>query len=130
VKESEFAYKFDFAELIKCDKHDRFHCRSEAYRFRQRSRYSDWVDGQPRGQRSNPGRVSNFLFSTAYIPALGPTLPLIQWVPWFFSRGVKRLGREADYSPATSAEAKIFLAICRTLRIRTLFTTTHDMCLP
>jgi hypothetical protein len=32
--------------------------------------------------------------------------PPIQWVPGAHSLGVKRSGREADYSPATSAEVK------------------------
>jgi len=42
-----------------------------------------------------------FLFATASRPALGPTQPPIQWVP-----GVKRPGREADYSPPSSAAVK------------------------
>jgi hypothetical protein len=42
------------------------------------------------------GRVKNFLFSTASIPALRSTEPPIQWVP----------GREADHSPPASAEVK------------------------
>jgi hypothetical protein len=35
------------------------------------------------------------------MPAMGPIQPPIQWVP-----GVKRLGREADYSSPTSEEVK------------------------
>jgi len=35
---------------------------------------------------------------------LGPTQPCIQWVPRVLSLGVKRPGREADHSPASSAE--------------------------
>jgi hypothetical protein len=58
------------------------------------------------GQSSSPGRVKNFLFSTASRPALGLTHPPIQWVPAALSPGVKRQGREADYSPPTSAEVK------------------------
>jgi hypothetical protein len=38
--------------------------------------------------------------------ALGPTQPPIQWVPEALSLGVKRLGREADHSPPSSAEVK------------------------
>jgi hypothetical protein len=43
---------------------------------------------------------------TASRKALGPTQPPIQWVPWALSLGVKRLGREADHSPPSSAEVK------------------------
>jgi hypothetical protein len=38
--------------------------------------------------------------------ALGPTQPPIQWVPGALSLGVKRLGREADYSSSSSPEVK------------------------
>jgi len=41
---------------------------------------------------SIPGRDGEgifFLFATASRPALGPTQPLIQWVPGAVSRGVK-----------------------------------------
>jgi hypothetical protein len=55
---------------------------------------------------SNPGRVKNFVFSTSSRPALGPTQSPIQWVPGALSPGVKRPGREADHSPATSAVVK------------------------
>jgi hypothetical protein len=58
------------------------------------SRYSDWLQaGQPRSQSSSPGRVKNFLFSTASRLPPGPTQSPIQWIP-----GVKRPGREADHS--------------------------------
>jgi hypothetical protein len=39
-------------------------------------------------------------------PALGPTLPPIQWGPEAISPGVKRPGREADCSPPSSAKVK------------------------
>jgi hypothetical protein len=39
------------------------------------------------------------LFSTVSKPVLGLTQPLIQWVPWALSPGVKQLGRETDHSP-------------------------------
>jgi hypothetical protein len=38
--------------------------------------------------------------------ALGPTQPPIQWVPGDLSLGIKRPGREAHYSPPSSAEVK------------------------
>jgi hypothetical protein len=47
-----------------------------------------------------------FLFTTASRRALGPTQPLIQWVPGVLSLGVKRPGREADHSPPSSVEVK------------------------
>jgi len=43
-----------------------------------------------------------FLFTTASRLALGPTQPLIQWVPGTLSLGVKQPGREAAYSPLSS----------------------------
>jgi hypothetical protein len=48
-----------------------------------------------------PHGYSSILFFTGFRPALGPTQPLIQWLP-----GVKRQRREADHSPPTSAEVK------------------------
>jgi hypothetical protein len=50
-------------------------------------------------------------FTTASRPALGPTQPLIQWVPGVLSLGVKQPGHEADHSPPSSAEVKMFGAI-------------------
>jgi hypothetical protein len=47
-----------------------------------------------------------FLFSTASRPAVGPSQPLIQWVPGVLFLGVKRPGREADHSRPSSAEVK------------------------
>jgi hypothetical protein len=47
-----------------------------------------------------------FLFTTASRTALGPTQPPIQWVTGALSLGIKRQGREADYSPPSSAEVK------------------------
>jgi hypothetical protein len=47
---------------------------------RQLSRYSD-------GLGSIPGRSNVFSFSKPFRPALGPTEPRIQHVPWRFSRG-------------------------------------------
>jgi hypothetical protein len=44
--------------------------------------------------------------STSPRPALWPTKPRIQWVPWALSPRVKRPGCEADHSPPLSAEVK------------------------
>jgi hypothetical protein len=53
-----------------------------------------------------PGKDTIFLFSIASRLTLGPTQPPIQCVPGALSPGVKRLGREADHSPPSSAEVK------------------------
>jgi hypothetical protein len=52
------------------------------------------------------GRVKNFLFSTSYGLAVEPTQPPVQWVQRNLSSGVKRLGREAGYSPPANAKVK------------------------
>jgi hypothetical protein len=46
------------------------------------------------------------VFASAFIPALGPIQPPIQWVLDALSPEVKRPGREADHSPPSSAEVK------------------------
>jgi hypothetical protein len=51
------------------------------------------------GLGSIPDRDRFFLFSIAFRPFLGSTQPSNRWVP-----GVKLPRREADHSPATSAE--------------------------
>jgi hypothetical protein len=50
--------------------------------------------------------LGNFLLTTAYRTALGPTQPPIQRVSAALSFGVKRPGREADHSPPSTAEVK------------------------
>jgi hypothetical protein len=53
-----------------------------------------------------------FIFGTA-----SNTQPRIQWAPGFFP-GLKRSGREADFSPPSSAEAKKAWNHTSTLPIR------------
>jgi hypothetical protein len=69
------------------------------------SRYWLW-DGRLRGRSSSSGDCKNFLFCKSLRLALGSTQPPIQWVPGALSSGVKRPGREAEHSPATSVEVK------------------------
>jgi hypothetical protein len=60
-----------------------------------------------RGSRVRfPAGAGSFLFTTASRTALGPTQPLIQWVPGAHSMGVKRPGRGADNSPLSGTEVK------------------------
>jgi hypothetical protein len=60
-------------------------------------RYCDWLKaGRRRGRSSIPGKVKNFFFPHPHIRKLPRVLS-----PW-----VRRLERDADYSPPTSAEAK------------------------
>jgi len=47
-----------------------------------------------------------FLYTTASRTALWPNQSPIQWVPEALSLEVKRLGREADISPPSSAKVK------------------------
>jgi len=46
------------------------------------------------------------LFATVSRPDLGTTQPPMQWAPGAFSAEVKRPGREADHTPATTSEVK------------------------
>jgi hypothetical protein len=50
--------------------------------------------------------VRDFLCPTATRATLQFTQPPIQWAHWSIPRGIKRPGREADYSPPCSAEMK------------------------
>jgi len=54
--------------------------------------------------------VSGQLHTPAALPPVPldrkPTQPPIQWVPATLSLGIKRSGREADHSSASSAEFK------------------------
>jgi hypothetical protein len=60
-----------------------------------------------RGSRVRfPAEAGNFSLHHLVQNGSGPTQPPIQWVPGTLSLGVKRLGREADHSPPSSAEVK------------------------
>jgi hypothetical protein len=103
----------------KCCKHSDketvlLHTPQRGVRFNFRNVYwgrdSDWLRaGRSRGRSSSPGRVKNFLYSMSSRLALGSTQPPIQWGPGVLSPGVKRPGREADHSPAASAEVKMWI---------------------
>jgi hypothetical protein len=47
-----------------------------------------------------------FLYITAYILALGPNQPSIQWVPRALSPEIKRPKCEADHSPVCNVKVK------------------------
>jgi hypothetical protein len=53
-----------------------------------------------------PAEAGKFLFTIAFIPALGPTQPPIQLVPRVLSLGVKLPEREANHPPTSSADVK------------------------
>jgi hypothetical protein len=59
-------------------------------------------------------RLGIFLFITVSRTDLGPTQPPIQWVPEALFVGVKRLERETDHSPPSSAEVKNALSYTST----------------
>jgi len=49
-----------------------------------------------------------FLLATTFRPALGPTQPLIQWIPGLLSLGVKQVGHEADHTfPSSVKDEKV-----------------------
>jgi hypothetical protein len=60
-----------------------------------------------RGSRVRfPVRAGNCSLHHRVQTALEPTQPPVQWIPGALSLGIKRLGREADHSPPSSAEVK------------------------
>jgi hypothetical protein len=80
------------------------------------SRYSDRLRiGRPRNQGSIPNRGKKIFLLQAFIPALGPTQYPIPRARKPLSRGVKRLGREADHSPPSSTVIKNVWSITTTL---------------
>jgi hypothetical protein len=57
----------------------------------QHSRYSDWLRaGRSRGQSSSGNSGKIFLLSASFIQSLGPTQPLVQWVPGAHSANLYR----------------------------------------
>jgi hypothetical protein len=72
---------------------------------KERSQYSDsLMVGLIRGRNSSLASVKYILH--VFQSRLGPTQPLVQWVPGALCPGVKRPRREADHSPPTSAKVK------------------------
>jgi hypothetical protein len=71
----------------------------------QLSRYSGWLRAGWWGFECRR-ELGIFLFTTASRPALGPTQSPIRWEAGALSLGIKRPGREADYSPPFTAEVK------------------------
>jgi hypothetical protein len=63
------------------------------------------VDGRGIGVRFHAG-ITDFLLSTASIPALGPIQALVEYDPGAVSPRKKRPGCEANNSPPTSAKVK------------------------
>jgi hypothetical protein len=59
-----------------------------------------------RGSRVRFPQVLGIFLFTVSRTVLGPTQPPLQWVPGSLSLGVRRLGRETDHSPPSSAEVK------------------------
>jgi hypothetical protein len=72
------------------------------------SRCSDWATGRTIGVLGFDSLqgLGIFIFTSASRTALGPTQPPIQFVPGALSLGAKRLWREANHSPPSSAEVK------------------------
>jgi hypothetical protein len=62
-----------------------------------------WLGYWSDGRDSIPREGRDFTPST---PALVPTHPPIQWIPWVISLGIKRPELESDHSPPFSAEVK------------------------
>jgi hypothetical protein len=54
-----------------------------------------------------PAGQTCFTLLPKSIPALGPILPYVQWVPGTLSPRMERPGREASYSHLSNAEVKI-----------------------
>jgi hypothetical protein len=52
------------------------------------------------------GQDKIIILSTMSRPALGPTQPIIQWMPMAISPGLDWQGCEADHSHPSSAEVK------------------------
>jgi hypothetical protein len=64
-----------------------------------------WLVFVKYGRQFSAGAMMALLIIvTVSRPALGPTIPPMQWVPEVLTPGLKRPGRETDHSPPSSAE--------------------------
>jgi hypothetical protein len=70
---------------------------------KRRASATGWTAGVHNPACSMMGFV---FFASAFKPSLGPTHPLIQWIPVALYPGLKRQWREADHSPPSSAKVK------------------------
>jgi hypothetical protein len=67
------------------------------------------ICGLDDGELESRQGLGIFLFTTASRPVLGPTQPPILRVPKALPLRVKRSGRDADYSPPSTAEVKEYV---------------------
>jgi hypothetical protein len=117
-------------------------CIFEVYGHWNEQRQSYWSGDSSVGMMDSDSRQRRYIFiySTASRQDLVPTQSPIEWVLGALPLGIKRLEREANYSPPSTAEVEngeatthpqVFMALCLILSTRTLFFTLiyQDICL-